>query len=244
MKAIIVEDSQLARQKLTALLKKHPDIEIIGEAGHPDEAEPLIKNLAPDLIFLDIHMPGRSGLELLDSLPNPPAVIFTTAYTEYAIDSFEYNTVDYLVKPIHPKKLARALLKCTKKDETDIYENSELKVISECAMAIDSQIFVRDGQKCHLIRLADIACMEVNGNYTNVVFEGNTCLIPRTLNYLESRLPQRYFFRANRQFIVNLKFVSEVQPWVNGGFQLTLGSGHQVEVSRRNASRFSELYSF
>lgn len=240
MKAIIVEDSLLARDELKALLKPHSNIHIVGEAGHPDEAEILLKKLPVDLIFLDIHMPGRDGFDLLESIDCNPAVIFTTAYSEYAIQSFDYNTVDYLVKPIHPEKLARAILKI------DQHVNTHENTINndEQPLDSDSRIFIRDGENCHLVALLDMSRFEVYGNYARVFFSETSCLISKSLNKLETKLPPKYFFRANRQTIINIKFVKSVEPWINGGYQATMLDGTEVEISRRHSSRFNSAFGF
>lgn len=246
MKALIVEDSRLAREDLKALLQTYPEIQIAGEASHPGEASALLATLAPDVIFLDIHMPGATGFEFLDNLSCDPAIIFVTAYSEYAIQSFEYNTVDYLVKPVHPRSLQRAVTKVQQyldgarqqyAQPPEVYaptRNSQLE--------LDSRVFLRDGERCQLVRLREISYFSVEGNHTNVHFGENTCQIAKPLNAIEERLPVETFFRANRQQIVNIQFVKEVIPWINGGYLLCLHNGQELTVSRRLAARFNGAF--
>ena len=200
MKAIIVEDSRLARVELKDMLTQHPNIELIGEAENAEIAKDMIENEDPDLIFLDINMPGKNGFELLESLEVVPQVIFTTAYDEYAIKSFEYNALDYLLKPIKADRLAQAIEKIKEEDP----HTPEKSLLSHHLQA-DQQVFVKDGEKCWLIKIGDVRVFEVCGNYSRVYFENNKPLILRSLNQLEERLDPTSFFRANRQEIINLK---------------------------------------
>lgn len=237
MKSIIVEDSRLARQELKNLLAVHPEIEVIGEAAHADEARQLIESLQPDLLFLDIQLPGKNGFELLEMLDVSPSVIFTTAFDEYAVKSFEYNTLDYLLKPIRPARLATAIEKVMERHVTPSQTDQQL-------MGADSQVFVREGEQCWLVRLREVRLMEVVGNYTRLYFEGNRPLINRSLNQLESRLDPQMFFRANRQQIINLQWIEQIDSWFNGKLKIRLRGGEEIEVSRRQTIRFKEIMSF
>src|SRR6516162_2263892 len=154
MKAILVDDERLARSELRRMLAPHAEIEIAGEARNGAEAESMVRELSPDLIFLDIQMPGMTGFELLERLEDVPQVIFTTAYDEYALKAFEVNALDYLMKPIAPGRLAAALA----------------KVRPRPAPARLEQVFVRDGERCWIVRLPDIFLLESVGNYTRVHF--------------------------------------------------------------------------
>lgn len=236
MKAMIVEDSRLARNELKTLLQDHPQIEIVGEAANGKEALELIPKLAPELLFLDIQMPGMGGFELLEQLEWVPLIVFTTAYDEYAVKSFEFNTLDYLLKPIHPDRLALTIKRLEERQEKP--ENSSV-LKSE-----SHQIFVKDGERCWIVKLADIRLMEIHGNYTRIYFEDNKPLILKSLNQLESRLDPQHFFRANRQQIINLKWIAKLDPWLNGRLKVTLNNGEEVEISRRQSSKLRELLSF
>ena len=227
MRALIIDDERLARAELTRLLRAHPEIEISGEARHGEEALELIGKLAPDLLFLDIQMPGMSGFELLERLDQVPQVIFTTAYDQYAIQAFEVSALDYLLKPIAPNRLAAALAKLRPRAERARIE----------------QVFVRDGDRCWIVRLADILLLESEGNYTRLHFAGERPLIRRSLNALEEQLDPNLFFRAGRKEIVNLKWIDKVDVGAHGGLTVTLRGGRTVDMSRRQSTRLREILS-
>lgn len=237
MKVLIIDDSRLARRELRHLLKDHPELEL-AEAVDGFEAKQKIEELDPELIFLDIQMPGKSGFELLEELEEVPEVIFTTAYDQYAIKAFDYNAMDYLQKPVSEERLAKALGKVFDKIKSKTESNTSVKKLNG-----ESQIFVKDGEQCWFVKLADIRLFEVDGNYTKVLFEGNQPMIPKTLNYLEERLDPEEFFRANRSQIVNLKWIDKIDPWFSGSIKITLKGGGEIETSRRQAIRFREMMS-
>jgi two-component system LytT family response regulator len=235
IRTILVEDERLARQELSGLLKSHTDIEIIGEAGNADEAIELIEQLKPDLLFLDIQMPEKTGFELLEELISTPLVIFCTAYDEYALKAFESNALDYLVKPVQAERLKDALNKVRKQiQDRPVQETSE-------RLNEQQQVFIKDGDKCWFVKVADIRRIESIGNYARIFFEDQKPMIHRTLNDLESRLPQDAFFRANRKEIINLRKVEKIEPYFSGGLLIFLNSGERVEISRRQAIRFREI---
>ncbi|MBL6446075.1 response regulator transcription factor [Fulvivirga sp. 29W222] len=238
MKALVVDDSRLARNELKRLLKEFDSVLVIGEAANAMEAKEKIEADKPDLIFLDIQMPGKNGFELLEELESSPEVIFTTAYDEYAIKAFEYNALDYLQKPIQKDRLAGAVSKVAEKREK-LKEKSD-----EPRMTENDQVFVKDGDNCWFVQLANVRMLEVDGNYTKLYFDEHKPMIPRTLNYLESRLDPKTFFRANRQQIINLKWVERIEPWFSGSIKIYMKGGHEVDVSRRQTQRFKELMSF
>jgi two-component system, LytTR family, response regulator len=237
MKALVIDDSRLARNELKRLIKDFDQIEVIGEAADSIEAKAMIEEKKPDLIFLDIQMPGKNGFELLEDLDEVPDVIFTTAYDEYAIKAFEYNALDYLQKPIQKDRLAGALNKVTEKNEKAVLKAEDL-------MTENHQVFVKDGEKCWFVTLATVRLFEVDGNYTKLYFDDHKPMIPRTLNYLETRLDPKTFFRANRQQIINLKWVERIEPWFSGSIKIYMKGDIGVDVSRRQTQRFKELMSF
>jgi two-component system LytT family response regulator len=240
--AIIIDDERLARNELKKMLALHPEIEIIGEAANADEGLRLISELNPDLILLDVQMPVKTGFDLLQELEKLPTVIFTTAYDEYAIRAFEVNALDYLLKPIDPKRLSDAVQKFLAIDEKEMMfsENrSELRI----SLSESDQVFVKDGEKCWFVKLAEIRLFESVGNYARVFFGPNKPLILKSLNSLEERLDPRTFFRANRKHIVNLRMIEKVEPFFNGGLLLEINGGEKIEVSRRQAVRFKEMMS-
>jgi len=240
--AIIIDDERLARNELKKMLALHPEIEVVGEAANADEGLNLINELTPDLILLDVQMPVKTGFDLLQELERLPVVIFTTAYDEYAIRAFEVNALDYLLKPIDPKRLSDALQKFLAIDEKEMLfsENrSEIRL----SLSESDQVFVKDGEKCWFVKLADIRLFESVGNYARVFFGPNKPLILKSLNSLEERLDPRTFFRANRKHIVNLRMIERVEPFFNGGLLLEIKGGEKIEVSRRQAVRFKEMMS-
>ena len=239
MRAIVIDDSRLARNELKRLLKSMDTIEVIAEAANADEAKEKIEAEKPDLVFLDIQMPGKTGFDLLEELETMPDVIFTTAYDEYALKAFEYNALDYLQKPIQTDRLAGAISKVAERIEKKKREKNESNF-----MTPEDQVFVKDGERCWFVQLNRVRLFEVDGNYTKVYFDDEKPMIPRTLNYLETRLDPKAFFRANRQQIINLKWVEKIEPWFSGSIKIYMTGGHEVDVSRRQTQRFKELMSF
>lgn len=240
--AIVIDDERLARNELKKLLSDYPEVEVIGEAGNVDEAVKLIEELGPDLIFLDIQMPAKTGFDLLAELEVVPSVIFTTAHDEYALKAFEVNALDYLLKPIDPKRLSDAIQKVVLAEERE--ENaSENRGDSRSFLSDNDQVFVKDGEKCWFVKLAEIRLFESVGNYARVFFGANKPLILKSLNSLEERLDPKTFFRANRKHIVNLRMIEKVEPFFNGGLLLEIKGGEKIEVSRRQAVRFKEMMS-
>ncbi len=238
MKALLIDDERLARVELRKLLSPYKDINIVGEAVNAEDAMQKISELNPDLIFLDIQMPGKTGFELLEELDSVPTVIFTTAYDEYALKAFEYNAMDYLLKPIEPKRLEDTVKKIIEKDRKDQTTELGSQTLSE-----DDQVFVKDGDKCWFVKLSTVRLFESEGNYVRLYFEDNKPLILRTLNYLDERLDNKTFFRANRKHIVNLKWIENIEPWLNGGLLVKLKGGNKIEVSRRQAIKFKDMLS-
>lgn len=236
IKAVIVEDSRLARNELKELIKKHPEIEIIGEAENVDLGFQLINSVQPDLLFLDINMPEKDGFELLEMLDKVPITIFTTAFDEYAIKSFEYNALDYLLKPINPKRFARAIEKVSA-SLTEKEERNSKK------LTLDNQIFLRDGEKCWLVKISDIYLFEVDGNYTKIFFQDEKATISKSLNQIEEKLPEDYFFRANRNQIINMQYIGKIDPWFSGNLLVHLPKELKVEISRRQTNNFKEKLS-
>lgn len=239
IKAVIVEDSRLARNELKELIKKHPEIELLGEAENVDKGYELIQTMQPDLLFLDINMPEKDGFELLEMLEEVPITVFTTAFDEYAIKSFEYNALDYLLKPINEKRFALAIDKVKEKLENA----SEESASSVQRLTGNSQIFIKDGEKCWLVKIGDISHLEIVGNYTRVFFQDQSPLLYKSLNQVEEKLPEKYFFRANRQQIINTNFIENVVPWFNGKLKLSMQNGEEVEVSRRQSYLFKDRMS-
>lgn len=236
MRALLIDDERLARAELRRLLAAHPDVEIVGEASNAADALQQIAALKPDLIFLDVQMPGGSGFDLLAALEEAPEVIFTTAFDQYALQAFEVNALDYLQKPIQATRMAAALQRCAARHQ---------RLTSPIAVApsMVRKLFIRDGERCWFVAVQDIRLFESDGNYTRVYFERQQPLMLRSLSQLENKLDPACFFRANRRHIVNLDFIEQVEPNETGGLDLTLRDRLQVEVSRRRVPQFKALSS-
>lgn len=235
IKTIIVEDSRLARNELKELIKSFPEIEVIGEADNVDSGYELITAKQPDLLFLDINMPEKDGFELLEMLDNVPITVFTTAFDEYALKSFEYNALDYLMKPVSPNRFAKAIEKIKQKLQ-------ERVIKAEQKVEISNQIFIKDGEKCWLVKVADIYLFEVDGNYTKVFFDNQKAILNKSLNQIDKKLPED-FFRANRNQIININFIKNIDLWFSGNLLVQLKDDQKIEISRRQSSLFKEKMS-
>jgi two-component system LytT family response regulator len=240
-KAIIIDDERLARNELKKLLSEFSEIEVIGEAANAQEGIEKIESLSPDLIFLDIQMPGKTGFDMLMELEKAPHVIFTTAYDEFALKAFEVNALDYLMKPVEPKRLADALHKLQQAEEKELA--AAMAGMSRGMLGENDQVFVKDGEKCWFVKLGEVRLFESVGNYAKVYFGTNKPLILKSLNALEDRLDERIFFRANRKHIINMRMIEKVEPYFNGGLLIDLKAGEKIEVSRRQAVKFKEMMS-
>lgn len=234
MKALIIDDERLAREELKRLLQPHGEIQIIDEARNADEALAKIRLHHPDLLFLDIQMPGQNGFDLLSQLDDLPHVIFTTAYDHFAIRAFEVNALDYLLKPIDPKRLEEALRKLPEEPP-----QAKTDLLSE-----EDKVFVREGERCWFVKLKNIRLMESEGNYTRLYFDDVKPLILRSLNQLEQRIDPKVFFRASRQHIINLQWIEKIDSWFDSGLLIHLKGGIEVKMSRRQAQKFKDTMSF
>lgn len=239
MKALIIDDERLARKELFSLLSDFPEIEIIGEAENADEAYELILEQKPELLFLDIQMPGKNGFELLEMLDAVPEVIFTTAYDEYALKAFEINALGYLLKPIRKDKLDESVKKVLRLQDKKRLPD----ITSTQKLGLNEQVFVKDGDKCWFVKLVDVRLFESDGNYIKVYFDQYKPMIHKSLNALDKKLDDRAFFRASRKHIINLSWIDSIETWFNGGLLVKLKGGEKIEVSRRQASKFKELMS-
>ncbi len=237
MRTIIVDDERLAREELKSLLKEYVDIEIIGEYKNTIEAKEAIERDSPDLVFMDIQMPGETGLDLIEKIKNPPRTVFVTAYDEYAIKAFELNAYDYLMKPIDPERLREVHSRLSEENKTpESIENSNVLFSGD-------RVLIKDGEKVWFIKVDDIRYFESEGNYVKVHFEKFRPLILRSLNSLEERMDNKLFFRANRKYIVNLHQIVNIETWFNGGLQIELSCGTKVEISRRQTIKFKDKFS-
>lgn len=237
MKVLIIDDERLARKDLTSLLKKFSDIEIVAECDSAEMAMLEIDKHKPDVLFLDIQMPGKDGFALLEELDATPFVVFVSAYDEYAIKAFEVNAFDYLLKPIQTERLEEVILKIRNE-----IKNEKIP-ISKSKLGLEDRVFVKDNDKCWFVQLKDVPLFESEGNYVRIYFDNNKPLILKSLNKLEEKLNENNFFRANRKHIINLSWVVSVENWFNGGLIITLKNNIKIETSRRQAAKFREMKS-
>jgi two-component system LytT family response regulator len=230
MKAIIVEDEAPARRELRRLLADYPWLEIVGEAGNVVEAATQVERLTPDLIFLDIQMPGGSGFDLLGKLEHVPQVIFTTAHDEHALRAFEVNALDYLLKPIDPKRLSAALARVRRPTATSATHSEPVL----------EQLFVRDGPRCWFVPLREVCVLTADGNFVRLSWGKLQPMVGRALAAIEERLDPKKFFRANRRQVINLDFVESVELGTGGSLYVQLRDGPEIEISRRQARLFKQ----
>jgi two-component system LytT family response regulator len=237
MRVLVVEDSRLARSGLVRMLEAHQGVEVVGEADHPDTALPLIHATRPDVLFLDIQMAGADAFDLLARLDEHPRIVFTTAHAEYAVRSFDFDTVDYLLKPVSHERLAQAIRKLEARDGAAPVHAPRVPLDDK------SRIFIKDGERCHMVPLASIRCFESCKNHVQVYFGQQHAYVKKSLNSVEERLPRSMFFRVSRQHIVNLAAIVSIEDAMGAGYLVTLDNGKKLEISRRHAAELKETLS-
>jgi two-component system, LytTR family, response regulator len=236
MRIVLIDDERLAREELRGMLTELPGAEVVGEAGHVKEALQVIARTSPDLVFLDIEMPGGTGFDLLARLPSPqPEVIFVTAYDEHALRAFEVNALAYLLKPLVPARLEAAYRRAAG-------QSDEAKAIPTKILPLrdDDQVLLRDDDRCWFGAVNRIRYLEGSDNHTRIVFDQGEITLYRTLISLEARLPASLFFRANRAQLVNRLFIRKIEPWFSGSLKATLNDGTEIEFSRRQTLLFRD----
>lgn len=239
MKVLLVDDERLARNELRRLLAVHRDVEVAGEAVEVEDALEKVAALKPGVVFLDVQMPGADGFSLLERLEPPlPLVVFTTAYDEFAVKAFEFNALDYLLKPVDPARLAAALDKLRQRGPAPGGDAAP-----RTRLAPEDKVFVREGDQCWFVAVQNIRLLESEGNYTRVHFDDSKPQLFRSLTAMEERLDPKHFFRANRKQVINLAWVEGIEPWFSGGLLVRLKGGIKVELSRRQAQEFRERLS-
>lgn len=237
IKAILVDDEKLARQELKHLLQEFPDVQVIDEAENVDEALEKIHRLRPDLIFLDIEMPEKNGFDLLEELEFVPKIVFVTAYNQYAIQAFETDAMDYILKPTKGDRLAKTIDKV----RSEIHQEKIKDLLNDGKLSTQKRIFLKDGEKCYYVRLADVYMIESVGNYCRFHFDNHRPMIHRSLNKIQERLDPTIFFRANRQQIINTEYIQDIESYYKGGMKIVLNNGIELEISTRNSVTFKEM---
>ena len=235
---LIVDDEPLARKMIKEYLQDFPEIKIIGECRNGRQAVKAINEDKPDLVFLDIRMPGMDGFEVLEHIDYIPQIIFTTAYGDYALKAFEVNAIDYLLKPYNRKRFSEAIQKVIYRSAKPNNEIEKiLHVLQQSKEPEDNlkRIFVRVGRKIISVQLHDILWIEADGDYTQLHTNSGTHLCNLSLNALEQRLDSNQFLRVHRSFIIASNSIEHLRGDGEGGFVAFLKDKSKVKVSRSNA---------
>jgi two-component system LytT family response regulator len=244
MRTLIVDDESPARERLKRLLADIEGVELIGEAESGIQAVEMIERERPDLVLLDIQMPGLDGFEVIEALEDPPPVIFVTAYDEYAIRAFEVNALDYLLKPFSRERLAKAIRRAqeTLAEERDfaVRLGPLLESLADQGQYL-ARLAVRDRDRIRVLDIGEVDWIGIEGEQVMVHVGDQAYPIRRTLTELEARLDSACFFRAHRSAIVNLDRVKEVIPWFKGSHKLRLTTGAEVDLSRARARALRKL---
>jgi two-component system LytT family response regulator len=234
---LIIDDEKLARDLLREYLESFPQIEVIGECAKGSEAVEKINKLKPDLIFLDVQMPGMNGFDVLDEIDHEPHVIFTTAYDQYAIRAFEKNAVDYLLKPLDEERFTQAVNRALKRKTTEVGDLEELlrSIKSEGKGSFDSHIFVQKSEKLFNLPVEEIIFLEASGDYTVITTKNDQFVSSSGIGKLEEILNPDTFIRVHRSTIINLNFLKEIERHFNGGMVVKMQNGKSFPVSRTYA---------
>ncbi len=242
MKVLIIDDERLARDELRELLRMSPDVEVVGEAAHSEEARELIARMKPDVLLLDIQMPGPDGFALLAALPPPvPEVIFITAHNRHALQAFRVNALDYLLKPVEPAHLAAALARVRER-LTHLRTTQSNKAAPPGKLGDDDTLFIRDGDRCWFVPVKKIRLAECVGNYCRIHFDTHHPLLLSSLDALAAHLDPRHFVCASRSQLLNLAYVARTDLVRENNLTATLTDGTVVRFSRRAARLFREQH--
>ncbi|MGX7420187.1 LytTR family transcriptional regulator DNA-binding domain-containing protein [Carnobacterium gallinarum] len=232
MHILIVDDEPLARDELGYLITKNYPASSIDEAESVTEALEKMLNQRPDLVFLDIHLTDESGFELANKfkrMKNPPQIIFATAYDEYALQAFEANAIDYILKPFEEQRIRQAIEKVTTNPKQN---ENEPNVTTNLAVQMEERIFI--------VAVADILYLSVDNGETHIVTQKRQYDTNETLSRIETKLDSQKFLRTHRSFIVNIQAIREIQPWFNHTYQITVTNGVKIPVSRSYVKRLKE----
>ncbi len=246
LRAMIIDDEELARKRLRKMLKKYEEeVEIIGEARNGEEAVERINSARPDVIFLDVQMPGFDGFEVVRRLKSKPHIVFATAYDEFALKAFEENTVDYLLKPIEERRLDKAIDKLRQlfdAHQLHLDRNVE-RLLARLASAPLKRLQVKVGDRIVLVECEDIVYFEARDKYTYMHTADQEYILDLTLAELESKLEAADFVRIHRSAIINVKHILELVKWFGGKYKVKLKDGNKTEliVSRGYVDRIHRL---
>ena len=241
MRALIVDDEPPARRELRRLLAAHPDVEIVGEAASSAQAEAMLRQDPPDVVFLDIQLGTTSGMDVVPFAPPHTAIVFVTAFDSFAVRAFELNALDYLLKPVEPERLASTLLRVAARRGASTHSHSS-QARPAAPFEKKDWLFLRSGERAEFVSVATITHIVADGDYSCVITANGTKRLAHVpLSDWEQRLPASDFLRIHRSAIVNLRFVTKVEPWSNGGFLVHMkGTPAPLTMSRRYAGRMRE----
>ncbi len=235
-KAIIIDDERLARREMRRLLAEFDEIAVAGEAENLAEALELIEREKPQIVFLDIQLGSENGFELLEKTDRDFRLVFVTAFDAYAIRAFEVNALDYLLKPVNPERLAKAIERI---NAEAVDEKSDLR-----RFEFDDRIFLEIGNRSVFLKVSEISHINSSGDYSEIfTIDKRKFLLEKSLREWEARLPEKHFLRIHRQTIINLEEIVEIETWFNRTFQVRLKSfGAPLAVSRRYAVRLKSKF--
>ena len=240
-RAVIVDDEELARRVLRELLRAHNEVEVVAECPNGFEAVKAVAELKPDLLFLDVQMPKLDGFEVLELIAEGPAVIFVTAYDQYALRAFEAHAVDYLLKPFGADRLKVALERVKERLGGKLPPPAELAAAARPPARYLERIVVKDGSRVHIIPVAKLDYAEAQDDYVALAVEGKKHLKQQTLSNLEKALDPERFLRIHRSYIVNLDRLGKVEPYGKDTHVVVLTTGAQLPVSRSGYARLREI---
>jgi two-component system, LytTR family, response regulator len=242
LRVLIVDDEPLARRGVRRLLESAPDVEIVGEAGSGPTAVDAIRELTPDLVFLDIQMPEMDGLEVVATITpeKMPAVVFVTAYDKYALEAFDLNAADYVLKPVDPDRFERALERARNRKPGDLAERLE-KLLQGVRPQRRERLVIRSAGKIQFVSVADIDWIVAEDNYVRIHAAGKTFLMRETVTGISQRLAEDEFVRIRRSTIVRIDRINEIKPLLNGTFEILLNDGTRVVSARRFRETIEKL---
>ena len=241
IRAVIVDDEDLARQVVRELLAEHAEIEVVAECANGFEAVKAVTELKPDLLFLDIQMPKLDGFEVLELIGTDMAIIFATAYDQHALRAFEVHAVDYLLKPFGAERFEQSLARAKQRLGGKLPPVSELKAATRSAGEYAERIVVRDGTRVHIIPIAKLDYIEAQDDYIALASEGKKHLKQQTISSVESSLDPKLFLRVHRSYVVNLERVTKIEPFGKDTHVAILRDGSRLPVSRSGYGRLREV---
>lgn len=233
IKTILIDDEPLATELLTDYLKNESDIQIVGRCQDGYEAVKAIQDLQPDLVFLDIQMPRLNGFEVLELLENPPSVIFCTAFDEYAVNAFEKNAIDYLLKPFSEKRLQQALQKFREPFYAgrQVPEPSQLNQLNK-DVPLPNRVVIKNGSKIYVLPYDELIMLEADDDYVKIYTEKGAFMKKKTLAYFDKSLPQDRFVRIHRSYLANVHHIKKIESKEGNTYKATISNGKELPVSR------------